>query len=99
VIAGEEAESGEGKAASELVKTRPAVTASVTTKLFNSARPIRCRRTLDLRESKPVMKLVIQSRCLTPMRIAPDTSWFVAGESDPNKSRTTRISVVKIYKK
>jgi N-acetylneuraminic acid mutarotase len=54
---------------------------------------------VDVRSpDKPVAiaKLVTATCCATPARVAPDTWWFIAGEPDVGKSRTPRVSVVKV---
>jgi N-acetylneuraminic acid mutarotase len=52
---------------------------------------------LDLRSpDKParIGKLVNQSCCMTPVKVAPATWWFIAGEPDDQRTRTPRVSVV-----
>jgi hypothetical protein len=54
---------------------------------------------IDLRNpSSPaaIGKLVIQTCCATPAQIARDTWWFVGGEPDDQRSRTPRVSILKL---
>ena len=55
---------------------------------------------VDPQAPKPVAigRLVIQSCCVSPIRVAPNTWWFIGGEPDVQKSRTPRISAVHLAK-